>query len=78
MYVAATKGNDTLAMNNHITNKKCPNFPSAVDYGKKLINFLPSSKGEKKGVIRTLKFDQARSRRALVQMIIVDDLPFAI
>ncbi|XP_049378281.1 zinc finger BED domain-containing protein RICESLEEPER 2-like [Solanum stenotomum] len=77
-YAAATKGNGTSAMNNHMTKKKCPNFPSTQDYGQKLINFLPSSTGEKEGVISTWKFDQAQSRRALAQMIIVDELPFSI
>lgn len=45
IYVSITKGNGTSAMNNHINNKKCPNFPYTVDYGQKLINYLVSSKG---------------------------------
>ena len=58
--------------------RTCPKFPrDTVDKGQNLINFLPSSTGAKEGVISTWKFDQAKRRKSLAKMIIVDELPFS-
>ncbi|CAN4106055.1 unnamed protein product [Withania somnifera] len=64
-------------MNNHML-RMCPKRPAIVqDNSQKLLNLVPFSKGAKDGVVSTWKFDQAQSRRALAQMVIVDELPFS-
>ncbi|CAN4105445.1 unnamed protein product [Withania somnifera] len=73
----ATKNNGTSSMNNHML-RTCPKRPAIVqDNSQKLLNLVPFSKGAKDGVVSTWKFDQAQSRRALAQMVIVDELPFS-
>ncbi|CAN4091465.1 unnamed protein product [Withania somnifera] len=73
----AIKNNGTSSMNNHML-RTCPKRPAIVqDNSQKLLNLVPFSKGAKDGVVSTWKFDQAQSRRALAQMVIVDELPFS-
>ncbi|XP_070031712.1 zinc finger BED domain-containing protein RICESLEEPER 1-like [Nicotiana tomentosiformis] len=74
-YAAATKGNGTISMNNHLT--KCPKIPRKIENSQTQLSFLLASNGPNEGVLTTWKFDQALSRRALAQMIILDELPFS-
>ncbi|XP_070036181.1 zinc finger BED domain-containing protein RICESLEEPER 1-like [Nicotiana tomentosiformis] len=74
-YAAATKGNGTTSMNNHLT--KCPKMPRKIENSQTQLSFLLALNGANEGVLTTWKFDQALSRRALAQMIILDELPFS-
>ncbi|KAM3250361.1 hypothetical protein P3S67_022769 [Capsicum chacoense] len=69
--------NGTSLMNNHIQ-RLCP---YRVNVGVKdtqtKLGFQPSSMGEKEGTLGTWTFDQGRSRKALAQMIVVDELSFS-
>ncbi|KAG5577584.1 hypothetical protein H5410_057718 [Solanum commersonii] len=76
-YATTIKDNGTLIMNNHLTIKKCPKFSHTVDDGQTLIDIVPSSMGAKEGVVSIWKFEQAQSRRTLVQMVIIDELLFS-
>ncbi|KAM3398147.1 hypothetical protein P3S68_001661 [Capsicum galapagoense] len=79
IYVVASSASGTSLMNNHIL-KLCPYRPNVgvkeKDSQTKLA-FLPSSADEKGGALSTWTFDQGRSRKALAQMIVVDELPFS-
>ncbi|KAM3320201.1 hypothetical protein P3S67_007401 [Capsicum chacoense] len=77
--VVASSASGTSSMNNHML-KLCP-YPPNVGVKEKdnqtKLAFLPSSGNEKGGALGTWTFDQGRSRKALAQMIIVDELPFS-
>ncbi|KAM3374596.1 hypothetical protein P3S68_013310 [Capsicum galapagoense] len=79
VYVIASSASGTSLMNNHML-KLCPYHPNIgvkeKDNQTKLA-FLPSSGNEKGGALGTWTFDQGRIRKALAQMIIVDELPFS-
>ncbi|XP_033513860.2 zinc finger BED domain-containing protein RICESLEEPER 4-like [Nicotiana tomentosiformis] len=74
-YAATTKGNGTTSMNNHLT--KYLKIPRKMENSQTKLSFLPASNEANEGVLTTWKFDQAHSRRALAQMIILDELPFS-
>ncbi|PHU30349.1 hypothetical protein BC332_02442 [Capsicum chinense] len=69
-------------MNNHML-KLCPYRHNRPNVGVKekdsqtKLAFLPSSTDEKGGALGTWTFDQERSRKALTQMIVVDELSFS-
>ncbi|XP_031099749.1 zinc finger BED domain-containing protein DAYSLEEPER-like [Ipomoea triloba] len=83
MFACQSKKHGTSSMRNHILN--CLKNPHSKDTRESLLTFqpAPSSAGTEssqgtEGVSGTWVFDQDLIRRALAEMIIVDELPFRI
>uniref|UniRef100_A0A0V0H978 Putative ovule protein n=1 Tax=Solanum chacoense TaxID=4108 RepID=A0A0V0H978_SOLCH len=73
-YAANTTRNGTSGLRQHLTNRCKVYKPPPVAPGiQKLLNIQSNSSS-----IETWKFEQEVCRRALVEMIILDELPFSL
>ncbi|CAH9114988.1 unnamed protein product [Cuscuta europaea] len=77
IYCCQSKKHDTSSLRNHILS--CLKLPASKDARQALLTFQPvlcNPTSEKIGVLGTWVFDQVAIRRALAEMLIIDELSF--